>query len=102
MKCQVLVACSTSLLLLIVSISSEKPGEKQRFDNFKVYSVNVENVEQMNVLQKLEKQDYDFWESPMLGEVADVMISPEKATYFERLMDRYTIKRSIKVANVQE
>lgn len=89
------------MFLLSLLISTES-STKQRFDNFKVYSVKVENEEQLEVLEKLEKKDYDFWESPILGNVADVMISPDREPYFESLMDIYKIERSVKVANVQE
>lgn len=75
---------------------------KQRFDNYKVYSVKVENVEQLKVLENLEKQNFDFWESPMLGNVADIMISPDQEQHFQLLMDAFKMHRTVKVANVQE
>lgn len=91
----------TSFVLLSVLISGVSLT-KQRFDNFKVYSLKVENDEQLKVLENLEKRDYDFWESPMLNDVADVMISPDREKFFEDLMDTYKIERTVKVANVQE
>lgn len=96
MKCRVELYFLLSLLITGVSLT------KQRFDNFRVYSVKVENDEQLKVLENLEKQDYDFWEEPILGEVADVMISPDRELYFEFLMDAHKFARTVKVANVQE
>ncbi|KAJ6643131.1 Zinc carboxypeptidase A 1, partial [Pseudolycoriella hygida] len=75
---------------------------KQRFDNFKIFSVNVENSEQLNVLSELEKHDYDFWESPVLGDVADLVIPPDKESYFMRLVNLHEMNASVKVANIQD
>ncbi len=96
MKCQLIQLLAMILLISGVSLT------KQRFDNFKVYSVKVENADQLKVLENLEKKDYDFWESPILGAVADVMISTDQESYFLSLMDSHHIERTVKIANVQE
>lgn len=90
-----------SFFLLFIFISGIHSSTKHRFDNFKVYSVKIETIEQLKVVQNLEKQEYDFWHEPILGDVADVMISPDREPHFEFLMNKHNIKKTVKVANVQ-
>lgn len=87
-----------AIIILIVPVSLAV----QRFDNYKVYSVNVANDKQLKAVQNLEKSDFDFWESPAISHVADVMVSPDQEEYFESLMDTHRIQREIKIQNVQE
>lgn len=96
MKCQLIPLLSLCLLISAESLT------KKRFDNFKVYSVKVQNDEHLKVLENLERKNYDFWESPLLGDIADVMISPDQEQYFHYLMDAHDIERTIKIANLQE
>lgn len=87
-----------SLCLLITGVSLTK----KRFDNFKVYSVKVQNDDQLKILENLERKDYDFWESPILGDVADIMISPDQEQYFQSLVNMHQLESSVKIANLQE
>lgn len=96
MKYSLIALLSLSLLITGVSLT------KKRFDNYKVYSVKVQNDDQLKILENLERQDYDFWESPILGDVADIMVTPDQEQYFESLMDIHKFESSIKIANLQE
>lgn len=96
MKYSLIALLSLSLLITGVSLT------KQRFDNYKVYSVKVQNDDQLKILENLERQDYDFWESPILGDVADIMVTPDQEQYFESLMGIHKFESSIKIANLQQ
>lgn len=80
-------------------------GEKARFDNYRVYSVNVENEEQLKILNDLEAYPDGtmFLESPTgVGQIADLMVPPHKFADIAELFEAYEIKNRIKTANLQE
>uniref|UniRef100_A0A1L8DQZ6 Zinc carboxypeptidase A 1 n=1 Tax=Nyssomyia neivai TaxID=330878 RepID=A0A1L8DQZ6_9DIPT len=88
-------------LLFFLAVSN---CEKARFDNYKVFSVNVKNEEQVEVLQALEKMSsYDFWNgATKVGGVVDIMVPPHKFPEFEEIISRNNFEIDLKVSNVQE
>ncbi|XP_055295225.1 zinc carboxypeptidase-like [Sitodiplosis mosellana] len=79
-------------------------GEKVRYDNYHVYSINVESAKQLKVLQDL-KNSHDgilFMETPIsLGKPIDIVVSPHKFTNISALFNAYEIKNEIKIENLQ-
>lgn len=69
-----------------------------RYDNYRVYSVQVENDDQFRQLQSLEGQ-YDFWRSGTVGQHSDIMVAPKDVVEFEKFIEN--MNSSIKVDNVQ-
>ncbi|GAB0094440.1 zinc carboxypeptidase-like [Sergentomyia squamirostris] len=90
------------LILTVVAVRSEKA----RFDNYKVFTVNVESTDQLDVLREIEKSSslgYDFWSGPTkVGRAVDIMVPPHKAAEFDEIMTAHQFTTTVKVTNVQE
>lgn len=69
-----------------------------RFDNYRVYSVDIENTDHVNQLKSVENE-YDFWKIGNIGQRSDIMVAPHKIDEFETLIKN--MNSSIKVDNVQ-
>lgn len=69
-----------------------------RFDNYRVYSVQVENEDHVRKLQSIENV-YDFWKTGTIGQHSDIMVSPRDVAEFEKFVEN--MNSSIKVDNVQ-
>lgn len=76
---------------------------KERFEQYRVYRLAVENVHQAMQLHSLESQSigYDFWKSPAVGMNADIMVSPKMLADFEHLAKSLNINYTLKIENVQ-
>lgn len=80
-------------------------GDKARFDNYRVYSVNVENDEQRKVLNELEisADGISFLEPPTnVGQIADLVAPPHKFAEIAELFNKYEVKHRIKIENIQK
>lgn len=80
-------------------------AEKARFDNYRVYSVKIENEKQLNVLRELEMHPdgISFMESPeAVGQVVDLIVPPHKFADIVELFEAYKMKNWIKTKNLQE
>ncbi|XP_055600315.1 zinc carboxypeptidase-like [Uranotaenia lowii] len=90
--------------LSIVLRFSIVAAEPLRFDKHRVYTVNIDNENQLQALQLLEQfpQEYNFWEPPVqTGMKVDIMISPKKVRVFEELASRLDMAIALKIENVQ-
>lgn len=88
------------LVLAVTTIS----GEKMRFDHHKIFSLKVENKEQMKVLKQLEgtaEGEYVFGDSPVVGRNVDVVVPPHKLYEFGGIMTNFNIMNELKVENLQ-
>ncbi|KAG4079633.1 hypothetical protein HA402_010413 [Bradysia odoriphaga] len=88
------------LLLVAVTISAEK----MRFDHHKVYRLNVQNKDQMNVLRQLEETpngDYKFWNSPTAGRSVEVVVPPQKLYEFHGIMNSFNINHELQIDDLQ-
>uniref|UniRef100_A0A1B0GQ25 Zinc carboxypeptidase A 1 n=1 Tax=Phlebotomus papatasi TaxID=29031 RepID=A0A1B0GQ25_PHLPP len=94
------------LVLSVVIFLAFSNGEKARFDNYKVFSVEVKNEEQLKVLREMEEapfSSYDFWKAPgKVGHPVDVMVPPHKSSEFEEIMSSLKFETKLKISNVQE
>lgn len=79
-------------------------GEKVRFDNYRVYSLNVTNEKQLKALHELEDSTdgTTFLESPTgVGQVAELLVPPHKFADVAELFEANDIKNHIKTRNLQ-
>lgn len=91
--------------ILFVAIAAVVSTEPQRFDNYKVYQIKVLNEDHVNILRTLERNvtdDYDFWNSPIVGRNTDIMVTPEKTDDFERMIKSFNMDIDVKIPNLQE
>lgn len=92
-------------LIFAVTLFTAVVTETQRFENYKVYEVKVLNKEHVNILRSLERNttdEYDFWNSPIIGRNTDIMVPGEKAEDFEMMMKNFNMDIGVKVSNLQE
>lgn len=78
--------------------------EKARFDNYRVYGLNVDTVEQLKELKKLDgnSDGFEFWKLVDVNKEADLMVPPHKFADFEEMMHALQISYYLKIRNVQE
>ncbi|XP_031623765.1 zinc carboxypeptidase-like [Contarinia nasturtii] len=95
------------LLTLVVIFASFYMAfcEKARFDNYRVYSMIVENEEQLRILQELEnhRDGIEFLESPnSIGDFTELIVPPHKLADINDLFEKYEIKSLAKSNNLQK
>lgn len=79
-------------------------GQKARFDNYHVYSIQIENAEQLEVLRGLEsnRDGLMFIEAPIAVEsVAEILVPPHKLADIDELFQKFDIKTEIKIDDFQ-
>ncbi len=89
---------SAVVTVLGVLFIGQSLAQTVRYDNYRVYSVKVEDADDWNQLKSIESQ-YDFWKSGNIGQYSDIMVAPQDVYEFERLIAN--MNSSIKVDNVQ-
>lgn len=80
-------------------------GEKARFDNYRVYSINVENEEQLKVLLELETYPDGtlFLNTPKsVGQTGTLIVPPHKYADIAEFFEAYNIKNHITAHNLQK
>lgn len=80
-------------------------AEKARYDHYRIYSVEIENGEQLKVLQEVENHHdgISFMIPPIaISQKVDVLVPPHKFAQFSDLLESYALKNFIKVENLQE
>lgn len=80
-------------------------AEKVSFDNYRVYSVNVKNEQQLLELVQLENAGIggiQFWQSPSgIGRKADIMVAPNQVNVVSELIEKLNLESHVMVENVQ-
>ncbi|KAM8707872.1 hypothetical protein ACLKA7_014923 [Drosophila subpalustris] len=91
------------LVLLLVAIGLAKGLSEVRYDNYKVYSVQIQDAKQFELLNEKEKtlQLSSWREARHLGESSDFMLPPQRQQDFENLLNINHFNYSIKIDNVQ-
>lgn len=92
-------------LLLAITLFTTVLSEPRRFDNYKVYKINVQSEDHLKILRTLEQDttdEYDFWNSPIIGRNTDIMVPPEKTEDFEKMIKNFNMDFGVKVSNLQE
>ncbi|KAH8380403.1 hypothetical protein KR009_010509 [Drosophila setifemur] len=112
---------SFKLLLFVGLFGLVLAVEQVRYDNYKVYNVRIDELEQFQLLNDQEKalkvggglgitntyittnlQQLSSWrEARHLGETSDVMLPPEYQEAFEGLVEKHNFSYSLKIGNVQ-
>lgn len=79
-------------------------SEKARFDNYRVYSVNIENDEQLEILQELEnhQDSLSFLKAPISTQRnAEIIVPPQKLADVMKFFEANQLNSSIKYENLQ-
>ncbi|XP_062127695.1 uncharacterized protein LOC133840056 [Drosophila sulfurigaster albostrigata] len=91
------------LVLLLATFGLAKVSAEMRYDNYKVYKVNIENMQQFDLLNAKEKAlQFSSWrEARHLGDSSDIMLPPQTQQAFEHLLNSQNFNYSLKIDNVQ-
>ncbi|KAJ6648921.1 Zinc carboxypeptidase A 1 [Pseudolycoriella hygida] len=92
-----------TIILGLALLSIAMAIEKARFDNYRVYSINVDTVEQLKELRKLDgnSDGFEFWKLADVGKEADLMVPPHKFADFEEMAQALKLNYYLKIQNVQ-
>lgn len=91
--------------LLALACVSSVFAEKARFDNYRVYTISIQNEKQLKTIQALENNPdgYLFWsDSTVVGGRVDLMVAPHKFAEYSELANNLSFDSKLKIANVQE
>lgn len=82
-------------------------GQRTRFDNYRMHSVNIENLRQLNMLRKLEIgsliKGILFRSSPFkIGQTVDLITPPNKLANVLKLFAKYALRNQIRTENLQK
>jgi hypothetical protein len=89
----------------LISIFSIGSTEKIRYDNFRVFSIAVEDEEKLEWFRKTSNfsDGYQFWSEPArVGANVDIMVSPQKLEEFNEIAKENKLNSFVKIENVQE
>lgn len=92
------------LLIFLCCLTTYSFALKIKYDQYKVFTLAIENINQANVLQfaaSNPNSEYDFWKSPILGQNAEIMVPPHKIADFNELVQSINISCLLKIENVQ-
>lgn len=91
-------------LAVVLLLAATCFAAKSRYDNYKLYSMQLKTEEQAKAVVELEDNTdaYDFWSATSLVRDTDVMVPPHKLGEFEDFLARFNIQHHIKVENIQE
>lgn len=93
----VLVTCTLALLAAV--------DGKLRYENYGVYKIDISNVDQLTLLQKLESSPngYTFLEYPaQVNKSVEVVIPPSEKFTAERLFKKHSIGSTLLTSNLQQ
>lgn len=93
-----------TILLFFVSFTITY-GEKVRFDNYHVYSVEITNENQLKLLQELEsiQNGISFMKMPIaIGQIVGIIVPPHEFAAISELFEEYEIKSRLKIENLQK
>ncbi|CAG9808221.1 unnamed protein product [Chironomus riparius] len=87
------------LAIFFVSIHAEMA----RFDNYRVYSVKIENTEQYDAMKYLEEHSdsYNFWKYPKMNAQIDIVVPPHKFSEFEEITLNLKMQSELIIENLQ-
>lgn len=90
-------------LAFVLLMAASCFAAKARYDNYKLYSLQLSTEEQAKAVVELEHNTdaYDFWSGASLVRDTDVLIPPHKLGEFEDFLERFNIQHHIKVENIQ-
>lgn len=91
-------------IILRITIFGVALSEKVQFDNFRVYSVRIDKLQDFEILQQLENQHlgYQILNRPAVGYSADVLVPPHKLPDFHKILVNFNLVYLVKTENLQQ
>eukprot|EP00095_Tigriopus_kingsejongensis_P005647 maker-scaffold695_size110128-snap-gene-0.19 protein:Tk05647 transcript:maker-scaffold695_size110128-snap-gene-0.19-mRNA-1 annotation:"unnamed protein product" len=95
---------SKQLYLVILALAASAWAEEKptRYDGYQVLRVQVQDLDQLRVVQQIEKTElYDFWSNARIG-LVDIMVSAQRTPYLSQELDHHKLEFHVMVQDVQE
>lgn len=78
-------------------------GERVLYDGYRVFSIKVENEQQLEALLENVQNGISFFKEPTgVPQIADLVVAPSKVAYVSELFATYKIKSELKTKNLQK
>lgn len=80
-------------------------GEKARFDNYRVYSIRVENESQLEALKIFEGglDGISFLETPTgIKQTAEILVPPHNFANIEDMFEALELENYVKIDDIQK
>jgi len=93
------------LLYLFLFFIVATHAEKARFDNYRIYRIQLENEDQLKALRQLAEtsDSYNFWSYPKkVGTSIEVMVPPHQFSHFSDITKSLSLHHEIIIKNLQE
>lgn len=89
---------------IILALSICLALASKRYDGYKVFSLKVDNKEQLQKIIRLAESDngFDFWSHPQIGGDTDVMVPPRLLDCFKKVANYLMVQYKIKINDVQK
>lgn len=93
---------STSILVVVglfIGVNSDQIS----YENYRIYSVQTKNDDQLRFLQAFEanQTDFIFLTDPSIHADTDIVVSPQNVQYIETTFTKYGLNFKIKTDNLQ-
>jgi carboxypeptidase A len=91
-------------VVLIISVLSAS-AERARFDNYRFYTIDIDNEVQLRALRELAEvsDSYDFSDTPSrVGSTIDVVVPPHQFAHFGELIEKFKLRVTLNSNNYQE
>jgi carboxypeptidase A len=91
------------LLICLAFLFLSAGAEKARFDNYRLYSVQIENQDQYEAMKYLEEHSdsYDFFEPAILNGEAEILVPPHMYAHFDEISQNLNMKTKLTINNYQ-
>lgn len=91
------------LLLVLLSCAAVALAAQKSYEGYKVYSLQLQNAEQLEAFTGLQKYGIDSWDSPnKANKPFRVMVAPSMVSTFETFLVDHNIASSIVIENAEE
>uniref|UniRef100_A0A7G3AUN5 Zinc carboxypeptidase A 1 n=1 Tax=Lutzomyia longipalpis TaxID=7200 RepID=A0A7G3AUN5_LUTLO len=92
---------SISVIVLFLALANAEPA---RFDNYRVYTISIQDDSQLDALKNLQTgpQQYEFIDEPRKsGQEIDLIVPPQLQDDFEDLVTQKSLKVELSIPNLQ-
>ncbi|KAG5675035.1 hypothetical protein PVAND_004974 [Polypedilum vanderplanki] len=91
-------------VFLIVAVVATVLCEKSRYDNYRVYKIEIKNREQLDAMKYLAdtSDSFNFWTQPLHFGSYELMVPPHKFSHFSEMVDNLNMQHELIIKNLQE
>ncbi|XP_052872171.1 zinc carboxypeptidase-like [Anopheles cruzii] len=94
-----------ALLCLVACLLGTSAAEKARYDNYRLYAVQIVTDRQLELLQAIEAQPdgYRFWSEPArVGTEVLLVVPPHQRGHFSELRAKHGLRVDLRVEDLQQ